>query len=262
LKPETPRILFEDNHLLIVNKQPGEIVQGDKTGDEPLVETLKSYIKSKYNKPGEVFLGVVHRLDRPVSGAVIFARTSKALSRMNELLKSREIRKVYWAVVGSSQFAVRSLRTSQLNGNTGPGTGNCEPGTANWELGTANWITLAHYLKKNEQQNKSYVYDLPGEGRQKAEMKYRKIASGDRYDLLEVELLTGRHHQIRAQLAEIGCPIRGDLKYGFPRSNPDGSISLHSRLVEFIHPVSREQIHIVASPPKDALWDVLNNLTV
>jgi 23S rRNA pseudouridine1911/1915/1917 synthase len=251
----TDRILYEDNHLLIVNKRSGEIVQGDKTGDEPLVETLKSYIKSKYNKPGEVFLGVVHRLDRPVSGAVIFARTSKALARMNAMLQKREVRKVYWAIVGSSQFPVPSSQTSQLKGNSGLGTGN-------WELGTADWITLTHYLKKNEQQNKSYVHKLPGEGRLKAELKYRKIASGDRYDLLEVELMTGRHHQIRAQLAEIGYPIRGDLKYGFPRSNPDGSISLHARLIEFIHPVSKEEINIIASPPKDALWDIFNNLTV
>jgi 23S rRNA pseudouridine1911/1915/1917 synthase len=234
LKPIASRILFEDNHLLIVNKQPGEIVQGDKTGDEPMAEALKSYIKAKYHKPGEVFLGVVHRLDRPVSGAVIFARTSKALTRMNELLKNREIRKVYWAIVGS-----------QLP------TANCP---------TANWTLLTHYLKKNEQQNKSYVHDLPGEGRLKAELKYRKIASGERYDLLEVELLTGRHHQIRAQLAAMDCPIKGDLKYGFPRSNPDGSISLHSRLVEFIHPVSKEKIHITAGPPKNALWDFFSDI--
>jgi 23S rRNA pseudouridine1911/1915/1917 synthase len=191
----TNRILFEDNHLLIVNKQPGEIVQGDKTGDEPLVETLKSYIKSKYNKPGEVFLGVVHRLDRPVSGAVIFARTSKALSRMNELLKNREVRKVYWAIVGGERSAVSGHSPS-----------------ANRRPPTADWIPLTHYLKKNEQQNKSYVYSLPGEGRLKAELKYRKIATGERYDLLEVELLTGRHHQIRAQLAEIGIPIKGEIR--------------------------------------------------
>jgi len=232
----TSCILFEDNHLLIVNKQPGEIVQGDKTGDEPLVETLKSYIKSKYNKPGEVFLGVVHRLDRPVSGAVIFARTSKALARMNELLKQREVRKVYWAI------CPHPVPPPIGGGSKGGGL-------------PADWITLIHYLKKNEQQNKSYVYDLPGEDRLKAELKYRKIASGDRYDLLEVELMTGRHHQIRAQLAEIGCPIKGDLKYGFPRSNPDGSISLHSRLVEFVHPVSKENLQIIAPPPKDAIWD-------
>jgi 23S rRNA pseudouridine1911/1915/1917 synthase len=249
----TNRILYEDNHLLIVNKRSGEIVQGDKTGDEPLVETLKSYIKTKYNKPGDVFLGVVHRLDRPVSGAVIFARTSKALSRMNELLKRREVRKVYWAIVG--QLAIGQLDSPKTFNRT-------TVQLANWP--TADWIPLTHYLKKNEQQNKSYVFQLPGEGRLKAELRYRKIASSDRYDLLEVELMTGRHHQIRAQLAEIGCPIKGDLKYGFPRSNPDGSISLHSRLVEFIHPVSKEKVHIVADPPDEAIWNFFNssNLTV
>ena len=240
------RILFEDNHLLIVNKQPGEIVQGDRTGDEPLVETLKSYIKAKYNKPGEVFLGLVHRLDRPVSGAVIFARTSKALARMNAMMKNREVRKVYWAIVGSSQFAVRSSQSDEQK--------------VNWELGTAEWKLLSNYLKKNEQQNKSYVYETPGEGRLKAELKYRKIASGDRYDLLEVELLTGRHHQIRAQLAFTGYPVRGDLKYGSPRSNPDGSICLHARYVAFVHPVSKEKINIKAPPPEDPLWDFFSNL--
>jgi 23S rRNA pseudouridine1911/1915/1917 synthase len=227
----TNNILFEDNHLLIVNKQPGEIVQGDKTGDEPLVETLKTYIKEKYNKPGAVFLGVVHRLDRPVSGAVIFARTSKALSRLNEMFKTREVRKVYWALVGQ-------LAVGQLD----------------------NWTHLTHYLTRNEKQNKSYAFDTPGEGRQKAELRYRKIASGDRYDLLEVELLTGRHHQIRAQLSAIGSPIKGDLKYGSPRSNPDGSISLHSRFVEFIHPVSKELISITAPVPGEKLWEELIKL--
>jgi 23S rRNA pseudouridine1911/1915/1917 synthase len=264
LKSLPPSILFEDNHLLIVNKRSGEIVQGDKTGDEPLVETLKSYIKTKYKKPGEVFLGVVHRLDRPVSGAVIFARTSKALARMNDLLKNREIRKVYWAVVGSSQFAVPSSQSRFHGIGSNSSIANRESGTGNWELRTANWTTLTHYLKKNEQQNKSYVYDLPGEGRLKAELRYRKIASGDRYDLLEVELMTGRHHQIRAQLAEFGCPIKGDLKYGFPRSNPDGSISLHARLIEFVHPVSKKMIHVVADPPDDTIWNYFknNNITI
>jgi 23S rRNA pseudouridine1911/1915/1917 synthase len=245
LEPLATRILFEDNHLLIVNKRSGEIVQGDKTGDEPLVETLKSYIKVKYNKPGDVFLGVVHRLDRPVSGAVIFARTSKALTRMNELLKNREIRKIYWAIVG--QFPVGQLDSQNNNNCPTVQLSNCP---------TTIWTHLTHYLKKNEQQNKAYVHNLPGEGRQKAELKYRKIASGDRYDLLEVELLTGRHHQIRAQLAEIGMPIKGDLKYGSPRSNPDGSISLHARSIEFIHPVSKEKIHIIADPPQDSIWNI------
>jgi len=255
----TSSILYEDNHLLIVNKQPGEIVQGDKTGDEPMAEALKSYIKAKYHKPGEVFLGVVHRLDRPVSGAVIFARTSKALARMNAMLQKREVKKIYWAVVASSQFAVRSSQSLQRKENRKPETRNRDLEPGNWEPGTANWTLLTHYLKKNEQQNKSYIYDLPGEGRLKAELKYRKIASGERYDLLEVELLTGRHHQIRAQLAAIGCPIKGDLKYGFPRSNPDGSICLHARLVEFVHPVRQELINIMAPVPEDKLWNVLKN---
>jgi 23S rRNA pseudouridine1911/1915/1917 synthase len=229
----TDQVLYEDNHLIIVNKRPGEIVQGDKTGDETLAETIKSYIKEKYSKPGEVFLGVVHRLDRPVSGAVIFARTSKALTRMNELLKNRDIRKVYWAVCPSRQSAVDT---------------------------DDDWTLLTHYLKKNEQQNKSYVYDHPGEGRQKAELRFRKIASAERYDLLEVELLTGRHHQIRAQLAQIGSIIKGDLKYGAPRSNPDGSISLHARFVEFVHPVSKEIISITAEPPEERIWAILQGL--
>jgi 23S rRNA pseudouridine1911/1915/1917 synthase len=243
------RILFEDNHLLIVNKQPGEIVQGDKTGDEPLVETLKSYIKEKYNKPGAVYLGVVHRLDRPVSGAVVFARTSKALSRMNELFKTRDVRKVYWAIVGGQRSVVGGRRSTVGSRQSAVGD----------EL---EWVSLQHYLKRNEQQNKSYAYDTPGEGRQKAELRYRKIASGDRYDLLEIELLTGRHHQIRAQLAAIGSPIKGDLKYGAPRSNPDGSISLHSRFVEFIHPVSKELISITAPVPADKLWEELAKMVI
>jgi 23S rRNA pseudouridine1911/1915/1917 synthase len=245
----TTNILHEDNHLLIVNKQPGEIVQGDKTGDEPLVESLKSYLKVKYNKPGAVFLGLVHRLDRPVSGAVIFARTSKALTRMNEMFKTREVRKVYWAIVGQSgNWTVGQLDKKGLSNRP-----TVQP---------SNWIPLTHYLTRNEKQNKSYAYDTLGEGRQKAELMYRIIASGDRYDLLEVELLTGRHHQIRAQLAAIGSPIKGDLKYGAPRSNPDGSISLHSRLVEFIHPVSKEKISITAPVPDDKLWKELAALVV
>jgi 23S rRNA pseudouridine1911/1915/1917 synthase len=243
------RVLFEDNHLLIVNKQPGEIVQGDKTGDEPLVETLKLYIKEKYNKPGAVFLGVVHRLDRPVSGVVIFARTSKALSRMNEMFKTRDLRKVYWAIVGGQQSSVGSRQSSVGSRQSAVGS-------------MQEWVMLQHYLRRNEQQNKTYSYDTPGEGRQKAELRYRRIASGDRYDLLEIELLTGRHHQIRAQLAAIGLPIKGDLKYGAPRSNPDGSISLHARYVEFKHPVSKENIRIKAAPPKDPLWDFFLGLGI
>jgi len=229
------QVLYEDNHIIIVNKRPGEIVQGDKTGDTPLSETVKAYLKKKYHKPGEVFLGVVHRIDRPVSGAVIFARTGKALARLNQMLKERQIRKVYWAVVGAS-----SLTPSPNWGRDGV---------------EAEWIHLEHYLKRNEKQNKSYSYTLPGPGKVKAELKYRKIGESDRYELLEVELITGRHHQIRAQLAAIGRPIRGDLKYGYPRSNPDASIHLHARFVEFLHPVSKENIAVQADPPADKLWD-------
>lgn len=216
------RILFEDNHLIVVNKKPSEIVQGDKTGDIPLSEIVKLYIKKKYNKPGDVFLGVVHRLDRPVSGAVIFTRTSKALSRMNEMLKNREISKVYWAIVGTLPLKSKAH--------------------------------LIHYLKRNEKQNKAYVADSDIKGGQKAELSYSYIASSDNYHLLEVELFTGRHHQIRAQLAAIGCPIKGDLKYGFPRSNSDASISLHARYISFLHPVKKELIRITAPVPDEILW--------
>jgi len=233
------RILYEDNHLIIVNKMPSEITQGDKTGDEPMGEAVKRYLKEKYDKPGNVFLGVVHRLDRPVSGAVIFARTGKALARMNAMLQKREIRKVYWAV------SPLPVSLPQLGEGWGGGL-------------TANWISLSNYLKKNEQQNKSYVYDEPGPGRLKAELKYRQIASSDRYLLLEVELMTGRHHQIRAQLSEIGLTIKGDLKYGAPRSNPDGSIHLHSRLVEFRHPVSGAFISVTAPVPQEKVWQLFN----
>ncbi len=248
----TPIILYEDNHLLVVNKRPGEITQGDKTGDEPLGESVKRYLKEKYQKPGNVFLGVVHRLDRPVSGAVILARTSKALARMNAMLQKREIRKVYWAVC-SQQSAVSSRQSAVGIRNLEPETWNLEPGT---------WNHLIHFLKKNESQNKSYVYDLPGPGRQKAELKYRIIATGDRYSLLEVELLTGRHHQIRAQLSAVGFTIRGDLKYGFPRSNPDGSIHLHARLLEFTHPVSGSFIRVVAPVPEEKLWQAMEGSVV
>lgn len=214
--------MHEDNHLLVFNKLPGEIVQGDKTRDVPLVDLLKVYIKEKYQKPGNVFLGVVHRLDRPASGAVIFARTGKALSRMNDLLREGSLQKIYWAVVRN--------RPPRDNDH------------------------LVHYLKKNEEQNKSYVYANEAKGSKRAELKYRYLLSSDQYHLLEIDLLTGRHHQIRAQLAAIGCPIRGDLKYGFARSNEDGSIHLHARSVEFVHPVSKEVVHITAQPPEDTLW--------
>lgn len=216
-------ILYEDNHLIILNKRPSEIVQGDKTGDEPLSELLKEYLKTAYNKPGAVFLGVVHRLDRPVSGALIFARTSKALSRLNILLRDGKINKTYWAVVKN--------RPPESEAH------------------------LVQYLTRNPEKNKSFVHDNPVAGSQKAELIYKVISKSDGYYLLEVKLLTGRHHQIRAQLAAMGCPVKGDLKYGYPRSNQGGFIHLHSRAIEFIHPVKKEIMKIVAPPPPDKLWD-------
>lgn len=217
-----PEILFEDNHLLIVNKRPGDIVQGDKTGDIPMTELLKSYLKSRYNKPGEVFLGLVHRLDRPVSGAVIFARTSKALARMTAMVKDREIAKTYWAIIDKLPEPAES--------------------------------TLVHFLKKNEAQNKSYVVKDGTNGSKRAELNYRLIASGKTTHLIEVNLITGRHHQIRAQLAAIGCHIQGDLKYGARRSKADGSISLHARFLQFTHPVSKETVKITAPLPDGVEW--------
>ena len=216
------KVVYEDNHLILVNKRPSEIVQGDKTGDEPLSDTLKRYLKEKYAKPGNVFLGVTHRLDRPVSGLVVFAKTSKALSRLNEMFRAGEVKKTYWAIVK-----------------------NCPP----QEEGE-----LVHYLVRNERQNKSYAYDKEVKGAKKAVLHYRLIGRSDNYYLLEVDLKTGRHHQIRCQLAKMGCPIKGDLKYGFPRSNPDGSICLHARCVRFVHPVSKEQVEVVAPVPEDNGW--------
>jgi len=224
--PQTPlknRILYEDNHLIAVNKLPSEIVQGDKTGDEPLSESLKHYLKEKYNKPGNVFLGVIHRLDRPVSGVVVFAKTGKALARMNELVKQRAMQKTYWAIVKE--------KPPQPEGK------------------------LVHYLTRNTKQNKSYVSKTPKPESKEAVLSYRLIASGDRYHLLEIDLHTGRHHQIRAQLAAMGCPIKGDLKYGFSRSNPDASISLHARKISFVHPVKKEKLEILADPPPETLWN-------
>jgi 23S rRNA pseudouridine1911/1915/1917 synthase len=215
-------ILFEDNHLIIFNKQPSQIVQGDKTGDTPLSDLLKAFIKERDHKPGNVFLGVVHRIDRPVSGVVIFAKTSKALTRLNEMIKAGQIHKTYWAVVKN--------QPPEDSGH------------------------LLHYLKKNEEKNKSFAYDKEVSGSRKAELTYRLISTSQHYFLLEVNLLTGRHHQIRTQLSKIGCPIKGDLKYGFDRSNLDGSIHLHARQIEFMHPVSKEEIHVVADPPDDKLW--------
>lgn len=224
-------VVYEDNHIIIVNKQSGEIVQGDKTGDRPLSDIVKDYIKEKYQKPGAVFLGVVHRLDRPVSGLVIFARTSKALTRLNKMFVEGEVHKTYWAIVKK------------------------ETGTRSQDTGE--WHTLTHWLVRNEKQNKSYAYDHEKPNAKKAILKYRTIGQSDNYTLLEVNLMTGRHHQIRCQLAAMGCPIKGDLKYGAPRSNPDGSISLMSRRVEFIHPVSKTPIIVDAPIPQDPLWQAL-----
>ena len=215
-------VVYEDNHIIIVNKQSGEIVQGDKTGDRPLSDIVKDYIKEKYQKPGAVFLGVVHRLDRPVSGLVVFARTSKALTRLNKMFAEGKVHKTYWAIVKNPP--------------------------------QANEGTLEHWLVRNEKQNKSYAYNQEKPNAKKAILKYKVIGHSDNYTLLEVQLMTGRHHQIRCQLAAMGCPINGDLKYGAPRSNPDGSISLMSRRVEFIHPVSKETIIAEAPIPKDPLW--------
>ncbi len=219
-------VVYEDNHIIIVNKQSGEIVQGDKTGDRPLSDMVKQYIKEKYAKPGEVFLGVVHRLDRPVSGLVVFARTSKALTRLNDMFRKGEVHKTYWAIVEGT-------------------------------VTTQHTTLLTHWLTRNEQQNKSYAHDHEVAGSKKAVLEYRVIGCGERYTLLEVHLLTGRHHQIRCQLSAIGHPIKGDLKYGARRSNPDGSISLLSRRVQFVHPVSKLQISVEAPLPPDNLWETL-----
>lgn len=206
------QIVYEDNHIIIVAKQSGEIVQGDKTGDTPLSDILKDYLKEKYSKPGNVFLGVVHRLDRPVSGLVLFAKTSKALSRLNEMLRKGEIHKTYHALVSNLPPKEEDL--------------------------------LEHWLVRNEKQNKSYAYDKEKPGSKLARLRYRVIGHTERYHLLEITLLTGRHHQIRCQLSKIGCPIKGDLKYGARRSNPDGSISLQSHAIELVHPVSKQLIHV------------------
>lgn len=223
-------VLYEDNHIIIVNKAPGEIVQGDKTGDKPLSEIVKEYLKEKYNKPGNAFCGVTHRLDRPTSGVVVFAKTSKALSRLNEMFKKGEMDKTYWAIVK--------------------------------KMPEKSEDTLTHYLIKNERTNKSAAYDKEKPNTKKAVLRYKVIGQSQNYYLLEVDLETGRHHQIRAQLAKIGSPIKGDLKYGFDRSNPDGSISLHARKISFIHPVSKEKIEIVAPVPEDNLWKALTETIV
>ena len=217
------KVVYEDNHLIVVNKTASEIVQGDKTGDTPLSETVKQYIKEKYNKPGNVFLGVTHRLDRPVSGLVVFAKTSKALARLNDMFRLGEVKKTYWAIVKE--------RPKELEGE------------------------LVHWLVRNEKQNKSYAYDKEKANSKKAILRYKLIGHSQNYHLLEVDLQTGRHHQIRCQLAKMGCPIKGDLKYGSSRSNPDGSICLHARRVTFIHPVSKELIDLTAPLPSGNLWN-------
>jgi 23S rRNA pseudouridine1911/1915/1917 synthase len=216
-------VLYEDNHIIAVNKTCNEIVQGDKTGDTPLSEIVKAYIKEKYAKPGEVFLGVTHRLDRPTSGVVLFARTSKALTRLNEMFKSHEqIRKTYWAIVQGAPKQPESR--------------------------LENWLT------RNEQLNKSFIAKPGAKEAKQAVLSYKTLVRGDNYSLLEINLETGRHHQIRCQLAAIGCPVKGDLKYGAKRSNPDGGICLHARKIEFIHPVKKEPICITAPVPDDSLW--------
>ncbi|MBT8297744.1 MAG: RNA pseudouridine synthase [Maribacter sp.] len=221
--PHNLQILYEDNHLIAVNKRPGDIVQGDKTGDKPLSEVIKQYIKEKYNKPGNVYLGVVHRLDRPTSGIVVFAKSSKALPRLNKLFAEKKVQKTYWAIVKNS------------------------PPTAKG--------TLTHWLKRNTKQNKSYAYKKEVSDTKRAILDYQIIKKLDNYFLLEIDLKTGRHHQIRAQLTAIGCPIKGDLKYGFDRSNKDSSIHLHARKLLFVHPVKKEDIKLVAPPPADAVWN-------
>lgn len=221
---ENIQILYEDNHIIIVNKRVGDIVQGDKTGDIPLGEIVKNYIQKKYEKPGNVFLGVVHRIDRPTSGIVIFARTSKALERLNEMLREKKIEKTYWAIIK-----------------------NNPPKESD---------TLIHFLRKNSKNNKSTTFNTETEGSKKAILQYKLLKNLDHYSLLEINLETGRHHQIRCQLAAIGCPIKGDLKYGFPRSNSDGGIHLHARKIEFTHPVKNEIISLTATLPEDVIWNL------
>jgi 23S rRNA pseudouridine1911/1915/1917 synthase len=217
------QILYEDNHLIVLNKRVGDIVQGDITGDTPLSELVKGYIKKKYNKPGDVYLGVVHRLDRPTSGIVVFARTSKALTRLNKLFAERKAEKIYWAVVKNKPSVPKG--------------------------------TLVHWLKRNPKQNKSYAYPKEIKDSKRAELDYELVKSLQNYQLLQIVLKTGRHHQIRSQLAAINSPIKGDLKYGFDRSNKDGGIHLHARSLAFIHPVKQEEIRIVADPPEDPIWN-------
>ena len=216
------QVIYEDNHIIVVNKEPGEIVQGDKTGDTPLSETVKQWIKETHAKPGNVFLGVVHRLDRPVGGLVVFAKTSKALTRLNEMFRNGDVHKTYWALS-------RNLPPQESD-------------------------TLTHYITTVERNNRSYTSDKPKPGAKEARLSYRLLARGERFNLLEINLMTGRKHQIRVQMSAIGCPIRGDLKYGDRRSNPDGSISLIARHISFIHPVSGKEIDLTAPVPDERLW--------
>lgn len=221
-------VLYEDNHLIAINKRPGDLVQGDKTGDIPLSDILKAYLKKKYNKPGNVFLGVIHRIDRPVSGVVVFAKTSKALARMNAKLQEKSFKKTYWVIV--------EKQPPYENG------------------------TLINYLTKNQEKNKSFASDLPKKGYKHAELDYKLIAKSDRYFLLEIRPKTGRHHQIRVQLSTMGWPIKGDIKYGSKRTNKDASISLHAQKVEFEHPTLKEKTTILAPPPHENLWDFFVSL--
>lgn len=222
------QILHEDNHIIIVNKASSEIVQGDKTGDMPLSEKVKAYLKEKYNKPGDVYLGITHRLDRPVSGVVVFAKTSKALTRLNEMFRHQKVKKIYWAIVK--------------------------------DLPKHPEGKVVHYMVRNRKQNKSYAHDKEVRNSKIASLTYRLIARSDNYYMLEIDLETGRHHQIRAQLAKIGSPIKGDLKYGFPRSNPNAGISLHARYIEFVHPVSKKLIQVTAPCPKEEkLFEIMTH---
>lgn len=222
------KVVYEDNHIIIVSKRSGEIVQGDKTGDKTLADEVKAYIKEKYAKPGNVFLGITHRLDRPVWGLVVFARTSKALARLNDMFREGNVNKTYWAICQNAPEVPEA--------------------------------TLTHWLTRNERQNKSYAYDKEVPGAKKAVLHYRTIGKSERYTLIEVKLMTGRHHQIRCQLAKIGCPIKGDLKYGARRSNPDGSISLLARKIEFAHPLSKEHICVESEVPDDKLWHEISGI--
>ncbi len=228
------KVVYEDNHIIVVYKESGEIVQGDKTGDKPLSDIVKDYIKEKYAKPGQVFLGVVHRLDRPVSGLVVFARTSKALARLNEMFRKGDVHKTYWAIVQTPSEG-KGISSATVPEDS--------------SSGSPEWKEISSWLVRNEKQNKSYSYNREVPNSKKAILKYRRLKKGDNYDLLEVQLLTGRHHQIRCQLASIGAVIKGDLKYGAKRSNPDGSISLLARHIEFVHPVSKQLISLDSPLP-------------